>query len=434
MKKLLIILFLVTVGFISCKKDIPPAVVAPTVDEKARDYLYDVMNNVYLWYNLMPAVVKTNYIDPYELLDAMKYKTLDRWSFVETYNQFQTQNQGGFVGHGISMGLDLTKSNVRIAQIYNKSPLYKKGVRRGWIVKKLNGTPLAQVFIDKDSATYNRLIGKSLAGVTNTFLFQTPAGKDSTITSVKASFTLNTVILSDTLHLKSGITGHLVFDQFIPPSNHELDSAFTFFKQNNITDLIVDLRYNGGGDLSVLINLASYIAGTAKFNTPFLKLSFNDKNTASDKTYKFNTVSSPLNIKKLVVITTRETASASEDLINGLKPFLDVRCIGDTTNGKPVGMVPIPYKTDYMFVPISFSLVNSAGQGGFYAGFVPDKYAPDDISHDWPDRNESCLSEAIYYMEHGNVSAKGLYIGKHQPSVIFYENPQKINNAYLISK
>jgi len=433
MKKLLIILFLATGGFLSCKKDIPPAIIAPTVDEKARDYLYDAMNQDYLWYNLMPVVVKTNYKDPYELLDAMMYKTLDRWSFVQTYNQYQAQSQGSFVGHGISMGLDLTKTAVRIAQIYKRSPLYKKGVRRGWIIKKLNGTPLAQVFIDKDSATYNRLIGKSQAGITNTFLFQTPSGKDSTITSTKASFTLNTVILCDTLHLKSGITGHLVFDQFIPPSNHELDSAFTFFKQNSITDLIVDLRYNGGGDMNVLTNMASYIAGAAKFNTPFLKSTFNDKNTISDKSFKFNTVSSPLILKKVVVITTRGTASASEDLINGLKPVLDVRCIGDTTNGKPVGMIGIQYKTDYMFFPITFSLVNSTNQGGFYAGFVPDKYVPDDITHDWKDRNESCLSEAIYYMEHGNVSTKGLYIGQKQPSVIFSEKPQN-NNAYIINK
>ena len=111
MKKLLIILFLATLGFSSCKKDIPPAIIAPTVDEKARDYLYDAMNQVYLWYNLMPVVVKTDYINPYELLDAMEYKTLDRWSFVQTYNEYQAQSQGSFVGHGISMGLDLTKDS-----------------------------------------------------------------------------------------------------------------------------------------------------------------------------------------------------------------------------------------------------------------------------------------------------------------------------------
>ncbi len=199
----------------------------------------------------------------------MEYKTLDRWSFVETYNQYLAQNTGSFVGHGISMGLD-PSNQVRIAQIYHDSPLYSLGVRRGWIVKKLNNTDLAPIFIANNATAYNQLIGASSTSVTNTFLFQTPAGKDSTITSTKASFTLNTVILADTLHLKSGITGHLVFDEFIPPSIQELQSAFTYFSQNNIKDLIVDLRYNGGGDLNVLTNMASYVAGSSKFNTTFL--------------------------------------------------------------------------------------------------------------------------------------------------------------------
>ncbi len=431
MKKLVILLSFLILGVISCKKDVSPVVTPPTLDELARDYLFNAMNLDYFWYNLMPVVVKTDYKDPYELLDAMEYKTLDRWSFVQTYDEYQAQTQGTFVGHGISMGLD-PSNQVRIAQIYTLSPLYSKGVRRGWIVKNLNGTDLAPIFIARDKAAYNQLIGPSSADVTNTFLFQTPAGKDSTITSTKASFTLNTVILADTLHLKSGITGHLVFDQFIPPSNLELQTAFSFFNQNNIKDLIVDLRYNGGGVLNVLANMASYIAGSTKFNSPFLNVTFNDKNTASNFTYNFNTVSYPLSITKLIVITTRETASASEDFINGLKPILDVRTLGDTTNGKPVGMVGIPYQTSYMFWPISFSLVNSSGQGEFYKGFPPEKYVPDDFTHDWNDRNEACLKEAIYYLEHGNVSSKGLYV--NQPSVKFSEKPDKINNAYIIKK
>jgi len=432
MKKFIFILSLVLLAFNSCKKDVAP-IVAPTMDEEARDYLYTQMNEIYFWYKLMPVVVKTDYSNPADLLKAMEYKVLDRWSFVQTYNEYVAQSEGSFVGHGISMGLDLTKKTVRIAQIYNKSPLYSKGVRRGWIIKKLNGSDLATVFINKDTAAYNRLIGASKEGVTNTFLFQTPEGKDSTITSTKASFILNTVIIADTLHLKSGITGHLVFDQFIPLADLELKNAFQYFSQNNIKDLIVDLRYNGGGDLSVLINLASYVAGASKFSTPFLKLTFNDKNTASNVTYKFNTVSYPLSIRKLIVITTRETASASEDFINGLKPVFDVKCIGDTTNGKPVGMVPIPYKKNYMFFPISFSLVNSANQGEFYNGFAPEKFVSDDIAHDWNDRNEACFREAIYYLEHGNVSAKSLNVFQ-KPSVLFYEKPRKINNAYILNK
>jgi C-terminal processing protease CtpA/Prc len=214
-------------------------------------------------------------------------------------------------------------------------------------------------------------------------------------------------------------------------------NAFTYFGQNNIKDLIVDLRYNGGGDLSVLTNMASYVAGAARFNSTFLTLTFNDKNSASNQSYNFNSVPSPLSISRLVVITTRGTASASEDFINGLKPSFDVKTIGDTTNGKPVGMVGFPYpntQTAYVFWPITFSLVNSAGQGDFYKGFVPDKYVPDDITHDWSDRNEGCLKESIYYLEHGNVSSKELMIKQPSVRVMFSEKPLKNNNAYIIKK
>lgn len=433
MKRLFIVLFLATVVLSSCKKEVLPAT-TPTTEELARDYLYTVMNDLYLWYKLMPVVVKEDYPDPYKLLEAMKYKTLDRWSYVQTYAEFSAQYSGTFVGHGISIGLDLPTNTTRIAQIYKKSPLYAKGVRRGWIIKKLNGTYLAPIFIAKDYATYTQLIGKAEAGVTNTFLFQTPDGKDSSITTTKTTFTLNTVIVCDTFHLKSGSTiGHLVFDQFIPPSNKELDSAFTFFKQNNIKDLIVDLRYNGGGDLDVLTNLASYIAGTKiNITMPFLSVTHNDKYTAYNKTYNFKTVSSSMSLTKLITICTRGTASASEDLINGLKPYLDVRTIGDTTNGKPVGMYGIQYETSYMFWPIAYLIVNSAKQGEFYKGFAPEKYVPDDITHDWSDKNELCLKEAIYYLEHGSVSPKGTYI--YQPLIQFSEKPGKMNNAFVIKK
>jgi carboxyl-terminal processing protease len=436
MKKLAILLLLTIIAFSSCKKNVTPATKTETVDQIARDSLYYIMNNYYFWYKLMPVVVKTDYQDPYALLDAMMYKTLDRWSFMETYAQYVAQSTGSFVGHGISMGLD-PSNQVRIVQIYSNSPLYSKGVRRGWIVKKLNGKDLAPIFTANDATEYSNLIGASTAGITNTFLFHTPAGKDSTISSTKASFTLNTVILADTLHLKSGITGHLVFDQFIPPSNQELLSAFTYFSQNNIKDLIVDLRYNGGGDISVLTNMASYVAGASKANSTFLTLTYNDINQVSNRSFNFVSVTSPLSISKLIVITTRGTASASEDFINGLKPSFNVVTIGDTTNGKPVGMngfgYPATTNPTYIFWPITFSLVNSTGQGDFYKGFAPAKYVIDDITHDWDDRSEACLKESIFYLEHGNVSARGLYAGK-QSSTIFSEKNGKNNNAYILNK
>jgi carboxyl-terminal processing protease len=430
MKKFVVIFFVVLIGLSSCKKDSSTDSTSAT-NKLARDYLYSAMNEYYYWYNLMPAVNKDDYADPYTLLDAMMYKTLDKWSFVETYDEYVAETTGSFVGHGISMGLD-ADNNVRIAQIYKNSPMYSLGVRRGWIVKKLNGTELAPIFIAKDGTAYNNLIGASTAGIKNTFLFQTPEGKDSTIATTKATFTLNTVIAADTLHLKSGVTGHLVFDQFISISNDEFLTAFAYFNQNNIKDLILDLRYNGGGDLSVLTNLASYIAGAAQANSTFLRLTFNELNTDNNTLYKFKTVTYPLSITKLVIICSKSTASASEDLINGLKPFFDITCIGDTTAGKPVGMIGIPYQSYYMFWPIAFSIVNSKSEGDFYSGFAPAKYVADDVTHDWSDRKEACLKQAIGYLENGTFSSKGLSV--YKPSVVFPENHSKINNAYFIKK
>lgn len=430
MKKLFFLLFISVIGISSCKKNVSPAT-APTTDEQARDTLYAAMNQFYFWYKLMPVVNVKDYTDPYTLLEAMRYKTLDRWSFVQTYDEYVAQSQGSFVGHGISMGLD-QGNLVRIAQIYKNSPLYAAGVRRGWIVKKLNNTDVAPIFIAKNGAAYNQLIGESKAGIINTFLFTTPKGRDTTIVSTKTAFTLNTVIAADTLHLKSGIAGHIVFDQFIPPSNQELATAFAYFSQNGIKDIIVDLRYNGGGDLSVLQNMASYLAGAAKVNSTFLTLTFNDKNSQYNQSYKYTSVATPLSLSRVVVITTRGTASASEDFINGLRPILPVVTIGDTTNGKPVGMIGIKYKTNYMFWPISFALVNSASKGDFYNGILPLKYVPDDITHDWSDRNEACLKESIYYLEHGSVSTKGLDVSNPQKTIRFDEKSLKNNNAYII--
>lgn len=430
MKKYFVFLFAVSlVACSSCEKKEDPVQEPPTADEIARDELYSIMKSYYLWDKFMPAVTKEDYPGPYQLLEAMRYKELDRWSYVQDYDDYLAQSQAIFVGHGIRIGLDNT-NKTRIAQIYNKSPMYQYGVRRGWIIKKLNGTDLAPVFISGDGDAYYNLIGPSEAGVTNTFLFETPEGKDSTITTTKSSFTLNTVLHYDTLALKTGVAGHLVFEQFVKPSNAELETAFNFFKQNNINNIIVDLRYNGGGDITVLQNLAAYIAGSSRFDKPFLLFKHNEQQSSRNKTYNFSTVTAPVSVTKLIVITTRSTGSASEDLINGLLPFMEVKTIGDTTNGKPVGMYGFKHNTAYMFWPIAFELENTLGEGEFYDGFFPEKYVPDDITRDWGDRNEACLKEAIYYLENGSVSAKGFY--NYQRSVQFSERPERIKSAYII--
>jgi len=416
MRKLFLATIIFTLFFSSCKKD-PDPVETGLTDAMARDSLYYLMRQWYYWYDRMPVVKKEDYSGPYELMEAMVYPEYDKWSFVADYNEFIAEMSGEFVGHGIRIGVD-DGQKARIAMIYKRSPLYQSGVRRGWIVKSVNGYDVAGIITRGDAAAYNNVMGAGTAGVTNKFIFTKPDGTDVEITSAKSSFAVNSVLFFDTLHLSSGITGQLVFEAFIIPSPAELDTAFRFFEKCGIKDLILDMRYNSGGYLHVAQGLASEIAGQAVYNSgsAFATLQFNDKNMDENYTYKFSDPDYSLSFSRLVVISTRMTASASEAVMNGLKPFMDVITIGDTTNGKPVGMNGWSVGEKYWYWPITFKIINKDNEGDYFDGFTPDKSVPDDITHDFDDRNELCLKEAINYLESGTFSTKR--------SERFYRYPQ----------
>jgi carboxyl-terminal processing protease len=418
-----------------CKKD--KTTLSTTIEvtpAMARDTLFAIMNSWYFWNTLMPSVNKDDYADPYTLMEAMKYKTLDRWSFVADYEAFVKEMQGSFVGHGFRIGID-DSSKARIVQIYSESPLYTYGVRRGWIVKKINDTDVAPVLLSNSSTAYSDLIGPSEAGVTNKFLFETPEGKDSLIMSTKKAITLNSVILYDTLNLSSGITGHLVFDSFISPAENELGVAFNYFNSLGIKDLIIDLRYNSGGYLYIAQELASYIAGSLPQGSKFLSLEYNSLHQDKNVTFNYLTSPIPIPLTRIVVITTRETASASECVMNGLKPYINVVSVGDTTNGKPVGMDAKSIGDKYLVAPITFKMTNKNGEGDYYAGMVPDALVSDDITRDFNDREEYCLKAAISYLETGSFTsgtAKSSMIFQKHPQ--YSEKPEWMKNVFLPGK
>jgi carboxyl-terminal processing protease len=436
MKKLFFFSIVLLFAISSCKKDnvLPASTVTPAM---ARDSLYYIMKEVYFWYNMPEAssvteTNKDNYADPSALLEAMRYKARDRWSFVADYDEFIAEMSGDFVGHGIRIGLD-SEGKARIAMIYSNSPLYTNGVRRGWIIKKINGTDLAPILLSNDPAVYTNLIGPAKTGIKNVFVFQNAQGKEVTIESTKSSFTVNTVIVKDTLQLTTGTTGHLVFDQFITPSADELATAFSYFKSVGAKDLILDLRYNTGGYLTIAQALASYITGGAQVGKVFAKLTYNDKHQEANSSFLFKNTSYSLNLPRLVVITSRSTASASEAVINGLRPFMNIVTIGDTTNGKPTGMNGWDVGKKYYFWPITFKIVNASDEGDYFDGIFPAKVLADDITHDFSDRNELCMKEAIHYLETGSIStSKSAHFFKRQPN--YSEKPAWMNNTFVEEK
>lgn len=433
MKKLILFSIIVISLFSSCKKDpvLPDNTLTPIM---ARDSLYYIMKDWYYWFDKPESenVTLTNketYKDPYELLEAMRYKELDRWSFIADYDEFLAEMQGTFVGFGFRIGVD-NSGKARIAMIYNNSSLYAGGVRRGWIIKTISGVDPAPLLIANNGAAYSELVGPPTAGITKVFVFTKPDGTDVTISATKSSFTINTVLLYDTLMLPSGVTGHLVFESFITPSSAELVTAFSYFKSMGIKDLILDLRYNSGGYLTIAQTLASYIAGDRVQGSVFAKLQYNSKRQDYNTTFPFKTTPYSMALPRVVVITTRSTASASEAVMNGLKPFVNVVSLGDTTNGKPTGMNGWDIGKKYYIWPVTFKMVNSQNQGEYFGGIVPAKLLPDDITHDFSDRKEECLKEAIHYLQYGAVSKAGVREFKRYSQ--FSEKPQWMNNTFVL--
>jgi carboxyl-terminal processing protease len=422
MKRVVLFSLFMLLAFSGCKKQ------EDNSDKQARDELYSIMNDYYLWNDKMPDVTLKDYNNPTDLLEAMKYKTLDKWSFVADYDEFSSEMSGGFVGHGIRMGLDAS-NNARIVTIYSGSDLYTQGVRRGWIVEKINGTALAPILIAGDGAAYNKLLGASTAGYQNVFLFKKPDGTEVTLTGTKMSFTVNTVLAADTLHLKSGITGYLSFDAFYSSSKTELDAAFAYFSQCGCTDVIVDLRYNTGGYIDVAQLLSSYLVGNSFTSNTFINYKFNSLRTASNKSDKFLSTTHPMNLSRVVFITSGSTASASEVVITSLMPYADITLVGSKTYGKPCGMEVFQYNMKYIFAPVTFEYTNANNYGQFYSGLPVDVAAADDITHDFGDRQEACLAAAIGFLETGTKS-KAEVESITQPK-IFKEGKRSTDNLFI---
>ena len=319
---------------------------------------------------------------------------MDKWSFITTIQAFQSYFKAGeYLGFGFGYSYDETGKSY-IAFVFKDSELYTNGVRRGWQIAAIDGKSI-QPF-----ENLSPLMGEDISGVTRTFTFIKPDLTTIDVTATKDTVTINSVLAADTLHISGHIVGHLVFQTFIEPSATELDSAFSFFQSVNADRLIVDLRYNGGGDLDIATKLGSQIGGSSLNDQTFIKFTHNDKMKQYDASLNFVNEDYALALGSVIFLTSKGSASASEALISGLKPYMNVVQIGDNTYGKPVGMHTWLYG-NYAFLPVSFRMVNADGETDYFDGLPANDIVPDGLKYDFNDRREERLAAAIYYIENG---------------------------------
>ena len=222
---------------------------------------------------------------------------------------------------------------------------------------------------------------------------------------IKRLVTIPTVSLTKVYSVDGRRVGYLFFRNFVEPSYEALDLAFAELAAARVDELVVDLRYNGGGLVNVAQHMASYIGGLRTEGQVFAEYFHNDRNAFRNRIIRFERKPTPLTLDRLIVVTTKASASASELVINALRPFMPVVVIGGTTYGKPVGQYGIGF-CDKLLAPVSFALRNADGRGDFFDGFAPDCIAPDDAGHQLGDPEEGSLKEALTFAATGTCSSR----------------------------
>jgi hypothetical protein len=182
---------------------------------------------------------------------------------------------------------------------------------------------------------------------------------------------------------------------------HSFSDIFSNFAAQQVSDVILDLRYNGGGYVTMQEKLANYLVPQEANGSIMMKQEFNDKYAAEFNSTDYFRKLGSLNLSRVFVIVSKSTASASELLINNLKPYLDVQILGPSKSyGKPVGYFPIPVADWYIF-PVSFRTTNKNGEGSYFDGFSLNKQVADGLDKDWGDLGESSLASAVHYITNG---------------------------------
>lgn len=421
--KLIIIFFLVVFGLQSCQDN--DDVAAPVYLE-VNDFIWKGLNLYYLWQAEVPNLADnkfatqtqlnsflSGYPKPENLFESLLYKpeslypaseAVDRFSWiVDDYLELEGQLQGTTNNNGVEYIL-YKRSNSDgifgvVRYIISNSDASTKNIKRGDFFTGVNGTPLTvsnyQALLSGSNDDYTLNMADYNGGAIS------PNGKSVALT--KTVLDENPILVNKVIVSGSHKIGYLMYNGFYANYDTNLNDAFGTLKSQGITDFVLDLRYNRGGSIQTATRLASMITGSFKGEV-FSKEQWNDKiqsyfeandpeslkNLFTDK--MGTTAINSIGMTKVYILTSAGTASASELVINGLKPYITVVQIGDKTVGKNVGSVTL-YDSPtfgkenrnpnhrYAMQPIVLKIVNANDFGDYTNGLIPTYAIKENISN-----------------------------------------------------
>jgi hypothetical protein len=403
------------------------------LDEKL--WVRSWIDDLYLWYREVPANDVNAYSDAVAYFNVLKTpaktpsgKDKDQFHFIYKTSDWVALSQSGTeASYGVQWAL-LVRSPPRsllVAYTQPGSPAAAANLQRGARILTIDGVDVQN---GSDVTTLNNGLFPANLNETHMFSVVDPgATTPRTVSLTSANIALTPVQTVTTLPAPNDKVGYLHFTDHIATAEKQLFDAITLLKSKGITDLILDMRYNGGGYLDIASQLAYEIAGpTRTAGKTFERLTFNDKHPSVDPT-----TGQPLQPEKFVdhtegfsldagqplpylalpqprvfVLTGSGTCSASESVMNGLAGIdVDVIQIGSTTCGKPYGFLPED-NCGTTFFAIQFQGVNNKGFGDYADGFVPGGnfhgcVVADDFTHALGDPAEARIAAALAYRANG---------------------------------
>ena len=367
----------------------------------------------YLWNDLLPDDVRRkDYDSPEQLLaflttfspDFGSGQPVDRYSYIgSAFADAQFFGAGRYQGFGFSYRLEAA-DDARLTRVFAGSPaaLAVPGLARGQRIVALNGRTVAEI-----------QAAEGLDAVLNTspvdFTMRERDGvTEFTVTVAQDVVTIDPIPQWGRFPRPVGPdVGYIELAAFVGTAEPALDAVFEDFRDNGVNDVVIDLRYNSGGLVSTVELLGDYLGGDVAENLVFSDIRFNADRAADYNDLEFfERLANSMSLSRLVVITSGQTASASELIINGMEPHVEVAIVGDQTLGKPVGQVGWEFCGNILRLT-AFQTLNADGFGDYFDGLPADCTVQDDLDFDVLADDDPNLVTALSYFDTGACPAGG---------------------------
>ncbi|HET7528418.1 MAG TPA: PDZ domain-containing protein [Burkholderiaceae bacterium] len=350
-----------------------------------RNYFFDW----YFWYALSPSPPPGSAPTLDEYFSSLLYTgtdptfPADRWSHHQSTASFvQFFGLGQTLSYGLAVaGLEVTTpvpqpaAPLWVRYVEPRSPAAAAGVVRGDRVVSVNGRAASDMIAANDFS----LLTPSAPGETIQLVLDNGAGP-RTVDVVASVFPLTTVPAASVVTSPGGrAMGYLMVNNLLDQAVPSMASAFASFASRGVTELVIDLRYNDGGFVSIGRLLASYVNPALTAGRPYASLLFSDKRAGANTVYPFITPANSLALTRVYVLQGPRTCATAEQVINALRPFVSVVQIGDGSCGRPVGFQAVDDGCGETYSVVNFETVNASNEGRYFNGLDPQCVVAEDF-------------------------------------------------------